>query len=110
MGRLHPRLRAPQVNLDPILEPIRTATGIPALAAAVIRHNAVLGLGSVGVRRLNDSATEVSGGDKWHLGSDTKAMTAVVAARLVAERVIRWDETLPQLLPNIPPWHPDSRP
>lgn len=89
------------VALDPILDPIRTATGVPALGAAVISHDAVLGLGAVGVRRTS-SGVEVTDDDKWHLGSDTKAMTAVVAARLVAEGVIAWDETLPQLLPNIP--------
>jgi CubicO group peptidase (beta-lactamase class C family) len=88
-------------NLDPVLEPIAAATGVPALAAAVIRHNAVLGVGSVGVRRRFFQGAEVTDWDKWHLGSETKAMTAVVTARLVAEGVIQWNETLPQLLPSV---------
>ena len=88
-------------NIDPVLEPIAAATGVPALAAAVVRHNAVLGVGAVGVRRRFFQGTEVTDWDKWHLGSETKAMTAVVAARLVADGVIQWNETLPQLLPSM---------
>ena len=92
-------------NLNPLIEPIRIATGVPALGAAVITHRAVLGLGSVGVRRRPLDEPQVTQWDKWHLGSDTKAMTAVVTARMVAEGRIRWDETLPQLLPSIANLH-----
>ena len=32
--------------------------------------------------------------DRFHLGSNTKAMTALLVARLVDAGVVRWDETL----------------
>ncbi|WP_420434052.1 serine hydrolase domain-containing protein [Hyphobacterium sp.] len=36
--------------------------------------------------------------DSWHIGSNTKAMTAMLAARLVERDVINWDTTLGERL------------
>ena len=43
-----------------------------------------------------EAAIEVS--DAWHLGSNTKAMTAVLAARLVEQGLIDWDTTIGETL------------
>src|SRR5262249_46859566 len=32
--------------------------------------------------------------DQWHLGSDTKAMTAALIGRLVEQNKLRWDNTI----------------
>jgi len=43
-----------------------------------------------------DAAIELS--DAWHLGSNTKAMTAILAARLVERELITWETTLGETL------------
>lgn len=40
-------------------------------------------------------------GDRWHLGSDGKAMTATLIARLVERGVLAWDRPLDQMLPSL---------
>ena len=41
-------------------------------------------------------------GDRWHIGSNTKAMTAMLYARLVEAGRCRWGATLPALFPDLP--------
>ena len=43
----------------------------------------------------------VQPGDAWHIGSDGKAMTATLIARLVERGVLRWDEPLERMLPAL---------
>lgn len=45
-------------------------------------------------RRIAGSDAPIAPGDAWHLGSNTKAMTATLAARLVERGAIRWDATV----------------
>ena len=44
--------------------------------------------------------TSVSVDDRFHLGSDTKAMTALLAAMLVEEGRLRWDSTVGAVFPE----------
>lgn len=69
-------------NLCALLEPLRENHRLPALAAAVWIGDRLVAEGAVGVRKVGDEAP-VTTGDKWHLGSDTKAMTATLAGKLV---------------------------
>jgi CubicO group peptidase (beta-lactamase class C family) len=39
--------------------------------------------------------------DRFHLGSDTKAMTALLAAILVEEGTLRWDTTIGEVFPEL---------
>jgi len=41
--------------------------------------------------------------DKWHLGSDGKAMTAVLVARLVEQGQLKWDTTVSEVFPELAP-------
>lgn len=50
-----------------------------------------------GLRQSTDEA-RIDLSDAWHLGSNTKAMTAVLAARLVERGLIGWDTTLGETL------------
>ena len=54
----------------------------PALAAAVVRDGKIVALGASGVRKAGDK-TAVTVNDKFHLGSCTKSMMAVLAALMV---------------------------
>ncbi len=56
-------------------------------------------VGAVGTRKKN-SDVDIEPGDKMHLGSCTKAMTATVAAMLIEDGLFDWNSTLPELLPN----------
>src|SRR6266567_2452949 len=69
-------------DLSSVLEPILLKHGIPGIAAVVLRGDQIVATGVAGVRKAG-GAERITLGDKFHLGSDTKAMTATLAAMLV---------------------------
>ncbi|MCC6233919.1 MAG: beta-lactamase family protein [Verrucomicrobiales bacterium] len=87
-------------DLNALLEPIRAANRVPALACAVILSNQVVGLGAVGQRRFGTTNAPVTLADRWHHGSLTKSMTATLAAVLVREGRIQWTTTLADVFPE----------
>jgi CubicO group peptidase (beta-lactamase class C family) len=108
---VHPAERAPvqPADVSHRLERIRAKANVPALAAAVIRGNEVVATGAVGLRRLGSPET-VTIADRFHLGSDTKAMTATILAMLVEQGRLGWDTTLAEAFPDLrETMHPDYR-
>src|SRR5258708_27446879 len=83
------------------LERARSAHGVPGMGALVLRGNRIT-IAVTGRRRADRDARLVAT-DAFHLGSDTKSMTASLVARLVDRRQLRWDETLAEALPEIAP-------
>lgn len=82
-----------------VLDSLLQAQHLPALAAVIIepdRIRYVLG----GVRR-NDQPGPVQLTDFWHLGSNTKAITSFVAARLVEQGKLHWDSRLLDAVPEL---------
>jgi len=73
---------------------------LPAIGAVLIRHGQVTELAVAGLR-AKGGADPVQRGDVWHLGSNGKAMTATMIARLVERGVLSWDTPLSQLLPEL---------
>ncbi len=57
-------------------------------------------MGVAGVRRKGTD-TPVTLNDKWHLGSDTKAMTATLIGKLVECGQLRWDTTMAEAFPEL---------
>jgi CubicO group peptidase (beta-lactamase class C family) len=88
-------------DLGPQLEAIRAESGVPSLAAAAYRAGVPVARGAVGTRKLGEEVP-VTTADVWHLGSDTKAMTATLAAMLVDEKKLDWKAKLIDLLPDVP--------
>jgi CubicO group peptidase (beta-lactamase class C family) len=88
-------------DLGGFLEPFRTKYGLPALGAAVVTPQGVESLGVVGFRREGDP-TPACREDTFHLGSDTKAMTATVIAKLVEEGKLSWKTTIHDVFPDVP--------
>ncbi len=86
-------------DLSDLLEPIRKEHGLPALAAAAVKSGRVVGLGAVGVRKAG-SPEPVTSADKFHIGSCTKSMTAVLAAMLVREGKLSWGTKLSEVFPE----------
>jgi CubicO group peptidase (beta-lactamase class C family) len=87
-----------ELDVAALLEPIRATSDVPALGALMLSRDGEIALGATGVRRRGD-LTPVTALDRWHLGSDTKAMTAVLLARLVERGLLEFDTPLGQLLP-----------
>ncbi|MBI1362078.1 MAG: serine hydrolase [Alphaproteobacteria bacterium] len=73
---------------------------VPALAAAAVNKMGVTFIGAAGVRRAGET-DPVTVDDPWHIGSDTKAMTAALYARLVDKGRAKWGATLPDLFPDL---------
>jgi CubicO group peptidase (beta-lactamase class C family) len=84
------------MDLAAVADRHRLDSGAPALAAAVVRSDAI-DAATVGVRRA-DGSTPVSPGDRFHLGSNTKAITATAAAVLVERGVLAWDSSAAEVL------------
>lgn len=87
-------------DLNGLLEPIRVANGVPALACAVVVSNRIVGLGAVGLRKAGVTNAPVTLQDRWHHGSLTKSVTATLAGILVEAGKIRWDTTLAEVFPQ----------
>lgn len=96
-------------DLAPLLEPIRARFGVPGLAAAVLRGDRVVASGAAGVRRAGQNDA-ISLDDPFHLGSDTKAMTATLIAVLIEQGVLDWTTTVGEVFAaDIPNMHQDWR-
>ena len=91
-----------QASLDSLLTPFLARYELPALAAAVVRSGNIVAVGAVGTRKA-DAKIPVTVNDRFHLGSDTKAMTALLAGMFVEEGKIRWNSTVAEIFPEIAP-------
>ncbi|MGH9775014.1 MAG: serine hydrolase domain-containing protein [Candidatus Acidiferrales bacterium] len=89
-------------DLRELLEPLRKEFDLPALAAAIVTSHGLVSVGAVGVRKYGD-ATPVTVNDQFHLGSDTKAMTATLLAMYVEAGKLKWDTTLAEVFPELAP-------
>lgn len=73
----------------------------PAIAAAILGADGLRWSGVRGLRRQGEAAPATLQ-DRWHLGSNTKAMTAAVWARLVEQGRARWDMPLSEVFSDWP--------
>lgn len=85
-----------------LLKPIREKFNVPAMAAAVVTSDGIKFVGVVGVRKRG-TEIPVELADLWHLGSDGKAMTATLIAKLVEQGKLKWDSTLAEIFPELAP-------
>ncbi len=89
-----------QTALEAELQPYLAKYELPAVAAAVVKNGKLVASGAVGVRRIG-TTIPVSLNDRFHLGSDTKAMTALVAAMYVEAGKLRWNSTPAEVFPEL---------
>ncbi len=87
-------------SLRDLLVSVAGQTGAPGLAGAYVNRDGVVFEAAAGVRRVG-SPEAVTVDDPWHIGSDTKAMTAALYARLVESGRAAWGATLPGLFPDL---------
>jgi CubicO group peptidase (beta-lactamase class C family) len=94
-----PAPRGPE-SLDILLEPYLDKYGLPALGAAVVRDGRIVAIDVTGTRKAGRKIP-VTTGDRFHIGSDTKAMTALLAAMFVEAGKLRWDSTVEEIFPEL---------
>lgn len=97
-------LRAAAAPAHPTAEGIASEvlkeSSAPAVGVVLIRHGRIADEAVAGVR-ARDDPVPVRKSDLWHIGSDEKAMTATMIARLVEGHVLSWQTPLSQLLPEL---------
>jgi D-alanyl-D-alanine carboxypeptidase len=88
------------VRIDDVIEPLRAGSGVPGMAALVLRDGAVVAEGAAGVRKLGDP-TPLTTSDTWYLGTTAETMTATLAALVVEDGKLSWTSTLATTLPDV---------
>jgi len=86
--------------LDELARELANDVGAPGVAVAWARPGETPQVGAAGLRSLDDG-NPVRPGDRFHIGSLTKSMTATALAALVERGLIDWNDTLADLLPDI---------
>ena len=89
-----------QAFVDRTLNDARTRANLPAIAALVQIDGQVAAKSAVGVRAVGHPEP-VTTQDLWHLGSNTKAMTATLIARLVEQGYLGYGDTMAKVFPGV---------
>jgi CubicO group peptidase (beta-lactamase class C family) len=89
-------------KLGDAVEQVRAKHKLPAMGAVLVTSEGVQAIGVSGTRKRG-GATLATTDDLWHLGSDGKAMTATMIARLVERGTMKWEQTLGETFPDLAP-------
>lgn len=97
----------PQADAEPRLatgaallaqvESVRAANGLPGLQVVVVDQGRIETV-STGKRKV-DSAGLITDADQFQMGSLTKAASAMLIARLVEQKKLRWDTSMGEIFP-----------
>jgi CubicO group peptidase (beta-lactamase class C family) len=82
-----------------LADSLRRAGGVPELAYAVVTADSVLEIAYLGHHAIDLPDTAMAT-DRFHLGSNTKAMTAFIAGKLVETGKIKWTTRFFDLYPT----------
>ena len=103
--------RTPSPALTAVAQKGCTDGSAPAMACGVLRCDgaqAVFEMGCAGQRQLGGAGGECELGDRWHLGSNTKALTATLAALCIEAQdsiaggaELSWGTTVDEALPEL---------
>ena len=83
-----------------LIEPIRQMHRVPALGVAIVTSKGIVTSAVTGTRKAGTNVAATID-DRWHLGSDTKAMTAVVMATFVERGKLTWETTLGEVFTEL---------
>ncbi len=87
-------------GLGRIVDSVRRAYGLPAMGGAIITSTGTEALAVAGTRRA-DRGPAVTVDDKWHIGSNLKAITAALAATVVDQGTLSWSTTIAAAFPEL---------
>jgi CubicO group peptidase (beta-lactamase class C family) len=92
--------------LSKLMEPIRKKYDLPSMAVMILDSKGIVASDISGVRKVGTDIP-VTLHDKWHLGSNTKAMTATLVARFIDQGKLTWETRLDKIFPEFAPhFHP----
>jgi len=94
-----PLAPASAADLGAVVERVRAAHDLPAMGGAVVTADALVAFGVAGERRAGGPA--VTAADRWHIGSNLKAVTAYLAGIAVDARMIDWEDTVAGSFPEM---------
>jgi CubicO group peptidase (beta-lactamase class C family) len=83
-------------TLAETFEATRQKYNLPSLAGTIVTSKGAGEIIVTGVRKAGTSVA-VTAGDKWHLGSDTKVMTACLLATLIEAKRLKWETTMAEV-------------
>jgi CubicO group peptidase (beta-lactamase class C family) len=86
-------------NMVHYADSIRRTNNIPELAFAVVSGDSILEMAFLGHHAVNLKDTAAIT-DRFHIGSNTKAMTGFIAAKVVEENKINWDTKFFDVFPE----------
>jgi D-alanyl-D-alanine carboxypeptidase len=86
-------------ELRALMEKARTQHDVPALAVGMIRKDQKPLVAVVGVRKRGTEVAATAE-DQWHLGSNTKPLTALLIALLIEMGLLDWDTPLDEIFPD----------
>jgi CubicO group peptidase (beta-lactamase class C family) len=87
-------------DLGSVLKPLLDKYHFPGAVGAIIQGDRLVALGSVGVRKAGDQ-TPFLATDTIHLGSDTKAMTAILVAQLIDKKQLSFESKMSEIFPDL---------
>ena len=87
-------------DLAPTLRPLAEKYNLPGVVGAIIHGDEIVALGSTGLRKFGDPAPFLET-DIIHLGSDTKAMTAILVGQLIDKKQLTPESTMAELFPDM---------
>lgn len=84
------------------IDSIRNLYNVPEVAYAIITQDQVINKGISGHHKFSEKEvpSNASLKDYFHLGSNTKAITGFIAAKLVEQGKIKWNTTYLELFPE----------
>lgn len=82
------------------IDSVRIAHNIPSVAYGVIRNDSIIVINTVGYRDILTNERAQSD-DYYHIGSNTKAITGFLAAKMVEDNLIKWDTKFFDLYPEL---------
>ena len=88
-------------DLGPTLRPLAEEYNLPGVVGAIIHGDQIIAIGSTGVRKIGHPAPFLPA-DTIHIGSDTKAMTAILIGQLIDQKQLTLDTTMDELSPILP--------
>lgn len=80
---------------------VREKYGLPALSFVVASPTRIINSGTSGYLNLGDSTALAHLNARYHLGSNSKAITAMIAFELVKSGKIKWESTIAEVLPAL---------
>lgn len=88
-------------DLDDLLQKVCRDSGAPGMAASIVHGGKIVEKAVVGVRCI-DEPDQIVITDRFHVGSVGKTFTGTMIGMLLQQKVLRWEETIKEILPDIP--------